>query len=98
MLGQIDHCGCSRMSCGGLVAAGRPPVFAWPTLGALSFYCYGLRAGATNEGLHYATRLLRSMLSLVVPLCRIRPFWACCVSHVAFCGASLLYWLTSLIW
>jgi hypothetical protein len=72
-LGHSDHCDCSDMSCGGLVATGRAPVFALPTLSSLSFHCYGLFVRATNESLHYATCLLRSMLPFIVPLCRIRP-------------------------
>jgi len=68
MLGQIDQCDCSRMSCGGLVAAERPPVFARPTLGALSFYLYGLHVRTTNESLHYATNPVGSSLSYILPL------------------------------
>jgi hypothetical protein len=73
MLGLFDHCDCSCMSCAGLVAAGRPPVFARPTLGALSFHCYGLFEHANNESLHYATCPLRSTLPFIAPLCHIRP-------------------------
>jgi hypothetical protein len=73
MLGQFDHCDCSHMSCGGLVGARRAPIFARPTLSALSFHCYGLLVHATNESLHYATCLLRSMLPFIVPLCHICP-------------------------
>jgi hypothetical protein len=72
MLGQFDHCDCPDMSYGGLVAAGRPPVFARPTL-AMSFHCYGLFVHGPNESLHYATCLLRSMLPFIMPLCHIRP-------------------------
>jgi hypothetical protein len=64
---------CSHMSSGALVATGRAPIFARPSLSALSFHCYGLLVHATNESLHYATCLLRSMLPFIVPLCRIRP-------------------------
>jgi hypothetical protein len=60
-------------SCGGLVAAGRPHIFARPTLNALFSHCYGLLVHATNESLHYATCLLRSTLPFIVPLCCICP-------------------------
>jgi hypothetical protein len=49
------------------------PVFACPTLSALSFHCYGFFVHATNESLHYDTCLMRSMLSLIEPFCRIHP-------------------------
>jgi hypothetical protein len=68
MLGRIDHCDCSRMSCGGLVAAERPPVFARLTLGALSFYWHGLDVRTTIESLRYATSPVGSSLSYILPL------------------------------